>query len=90
MNKQQASQIIELIRGLDHPLQKIMDFAQTLGEELNLPDEAVIAVATTILEQINGIAMEDSEEKPSSSSNSGMGATYIDQKDHVPSQTTNH
>lgn len=33
MNRQQASQIIELIRGLDHPLQKIMDFAQTLEKD---------------------------------------------------------
>ena len=60
-----------------------LDFAQTLGEELNLPEEAVIAVATTIVEQLHGITMEDSEETSSSPSKSGIGATYIDQKDHL-------
>ena len=61
-----------------------LDFAQTLGEELNLPDEAVIAVATTIVEQLHGIKMEESEERPIASiSNPGIGATDIESKDHM-------
>ena len=61
-----------------------LDFAQTLGEELNLPDEAVIAVATTIVEQLHGITMEESEERPIPSiSNPGIGATDIESKDHM-------
>jgi hypothetical protein len=54
MNRQQASLIIELVRELDHPLQKIMDFAQTLekdeGKELIRATGMVIAEISLELE----------------------------------------
>ena len=61
-----------------------IDFAETLGEELNLSDEAVVAVATTIVEQLHGIEVEDSGEKsPTNSDRLEIGATMLDQKEHV-------
>jgi hypothetical protein len=58
------------------------EFATSMGKELNLSDEAVVAVATTIIEQLFGIPIDSSEDK-STSKAATMGATVMDQKDHV-------
>jgi len=34
------------------------EFAQEMAEELNLPDEATVAIATTILEQLHGLEID--------------------------------
>mmetsp|Transcript_4930 Transcript_4930/g.11757 ORF Transcript_4930/g.11757 Transcript_4930/m.11757 type:complete len:247 (-) Transcript_4930:1863-2603(-) len=36
------------------------EFAQEMTEELNLPDEATVAIATTILEQLHGLEIDAS------------------------------
>ena len=36
------------------------EFAQEMAEELNLPDEATVAIATTILEQLHGLEIDTS------------------------------
>lgn len=34
------------------------EFAQDMAEELNLPEEATVAIATTIIEQLHGLKMD--------------------------------
>ena len=34
------------------------EFAQDMAEELNLPDEAIVAIATTIIEQLHGLKID--------------------------------
>jgi hypothetical protein len=60
-----------------------LDFAKTMGEELNLPEEVVVAVATTIVEQLLGIPMDKSEDTAGSYSNHAVGATLLDHKENV-------
>ena len=38
-------------------------FAQEMGNDLNLPEEAVVAIATAVTEQINGVQMEPGKGK---------------------------
>jgi hypothetical protein len=65
------------------------EFARdNLGKELNLPDEAIVAVATTILEQLFDLPMDTSPEvvvgmSSVASNNTKMGAWMMDPKEHV-------
>jgi hypothetical protein len=65
------------------------EFAKdNLGKELNLPDEAIVAVATTILEQLYDLPMDTSPEvvvgmSSVPSNNNKMGAWMMDPKEHV-------
>ncbi len=38
------------------------EFAQEMAEELNLPDEATVAIATTILEQLHGLEIDTTQD----------------------------
>ena len=42
----------------DNNLVSPFDFARDMAEEMNLPDEAVVAIATTMIEQIYGLSMD--------------------------------
>lgn len=39
-----------------------IEFAQSLGDDLNLSDEAVVAIVTSIVEQLDGSAVEDTND----------------------------
>jgi SNF5 / SMARCB1 / INI1 len=39
-----------------------MEFAQSLGDDLNLSDEAVVAIMTSIVEQLDGSVVEDTKD----------------------------
>jgi hypothetical protein len=65
------------------------EFAKdNLGKELNLPDEAIVATATTILEQLYDLPMDTSPEvvvgmSSITSNNNKRGAWMMDPKEHV-------
>jgi SNF5 / SMARCB1 / INI1 len=63
----------------------VIDFAQDMAGELNLPDEAVVAIATTMSEQLYGLPM-DATSDPSAVVNSITrplrGAWTMDAKEH--------
>ena len=55
------------------------EFAQDMAEELNLPDEATVAIATTIIEQLYGLVIDKTPDPTlannSSSNNSNTTTT---------------
>jgi hypothetical protein len=62
-----------------------MEFAQDMGNEYNLPEEGVVAIATTILEQIYGLTVDaspDASATPTTNKRT-TGAWMMDTKDHV-------
>ena len=61
-----------------------LDFAKDMARDLKLPDEAVVAIATTILEQTYGMAMDKSADR-SVAPNNNRGAWIMDSKDYVTS-----
>jgi hypothetical protein len=63
-----------------------IDFAITMARELNLPSEAAVAIATSIVEQLHGVPM--SQEKnlvPSSTgeTTSATTAVLLESRDHI-------
>lgn len=55
-----------------------IEFANTMVKELNLPQEAAVAIATSIVEQLNGVPMA-SIEKPSTAT----AACLVESRDNV-------
>lgn len=45
-----------------------IEFAQNLGKDLNLSDEAIVAIVTSIVEQLDGAVVEDTKDLDASSS----------------------
>ena len=65
-----------------------MEFAQEFAKDLNLPEDAVVAVLICILEQLHGLPMDTStDESASSQTAQNRGAWLLDPKDTVA--TTN-
>lgn len=63
------------------------EYAKDMGKELNLPEEAIIAIATTILEQIYGLSVTDRTQDESSgtmstTTTSRRGAWMLDPKEN--------
>mgnify|MGYP005847742283 CR=1 FL=1 len=65
-----------------------IEFAQTLGRDLNLSDEAVIAIVTSIVEQLDGAVVDDTKDldvaDPSSSARKNATAAWpMEHKVHI-------
>lgn len=58
-----------------------LDFAKDMGSELQLSEEAVVAIATTIIEQLHGLSVDTSVDP--SAAKPWMGATMLEQKENV-------
>ena len=58
------------------------EFAKDLAEEYKLPDEGVVAIVTTMLEQLYGLSMDVSQDG-SAVPPKKTGAWMMDTKDHV-------
>jgi SNF5 / SMARCB1 / INI1 len=67
-----------------------MEFAQDLANELQLPDEAVISILTTMLEQIYGLEMDETPNPAVEVKleDDMRGAWILDPKVHTESQLT--
>ena len=68
-------------------------FAQNLGKDLNLSDEAVVAVMTSIVEQLDGSTVEDTKDLVESSDatvvakKNATAAWELEQREHVANVT---
>ena len=51
-----------------------MEFAETLGKDLNLTDEAVAAIVTSIVEQLDGSVVEDTRDLDAAAAAAGGGS----------------
>ncbi|KAL3934181.1 MAG: hypothetical protein SGBAC_010047 [Bacillariaceae sp.] len=60
----------------------VLDFAEDMAKELKLPDEAVVSIATVILEQIHGLAMDTSVDR-SMVAPPRKGAWLMETKDYI-------
>lgn len=61
-----------------------MEFAQRMAKDLNLPEEAVIAITICILEQLHGLSMDTSpDESAPSQVERQRGAWMLDPKETV-------
>jgi hypothetical protein len=63
-----------------------IDFAMTMARELNLPSEAAVVIATSIVEQLHGVPMSQEKNLVSSSTGetaSGATAVLLESRDHV-------
>jgi hypothetical protein len=60
-----------------------LEFAQDMAKEYQLPDEAIVAITTTILEQIHGLKMDTSVDQSVSSTQPKHGAWRMDSKEHI-------
>jgi hypothetical protein len=61
-----------------------LEFAQDMGKEYNLPEEGVVAIATTVLEQLYGLTVDASPDVSATPNTKGTtGAWMMDTKDHV-------
>ena len=63
-----------------------LDFAQDMAKELKLPDEAVVAIATTILEQTYGLKIDMSPDR-SMTATANRGAWMMDSKEYIATMT---
>jgi hypothetical protein len=61
----------------------VIDFAQDMAKELKLPEEAVVSIATSILEQTYGLAMDTSVDRSMILTPPMKGAWMIDSKEYV-------
>jgi hypothetical protein len=60
------------------------DFARDMAEDWNLPDEAVVPIATAILEQLYGLSMDTSPDVLAGpSNNSRRGAWTLETKENI-------
>lgn len=71
-----------------------MEFAEELGQDLNLPEEAVVAVLISFLEQLYGLTINTTEEESTPTNNSNnsntakkRGAWRLDPKDTMSTMT---
>lgn len=62
-----------------------LEFAKDLADEYNLSDEAVVAIAMNMVEQISGMASMDGSFDPSSASQPWVGAKTVDPKETAAS-----
>lgn len=60
----------------------VLDFSEDMAKELKLPDEAVVSIATVILEQIHGLAMDTSVDR-SMVAPPRKGAWLMETKDYI-------
>ena len=63
-----------------------IDFANTMACELNLPSEAAVAIATSIVEQLHGVPMSQEKNLVSSTAADASSATtavLLESRDHV-------
>ncbi|CAJ1962421.1 unnamed protein product [Cylindrotheca closterium] len=60
----------------------VLDFSEDMAKELKLPDEAVVSIATVILEQIHGLAMDTSADR-SMVTPPRKGAWLMETKDYI-------
>jgi hypothetical protein len=60
-----------------------LEFAQDMAKEYQLPDEAIVAIVTTILEQVHGLQMDTSVDQSVSLSQPKQGAWRMDSKEHI-------
>jgi hypothetical protein len=58
-----------------------LEFAKDMGYELKLSEEAVVAIATTIIEQLYGLSVDTSLDP--SATKPWMGASMLEQKESV-------
>lgn len=65
------------------------EFAQEMAEELNLPDEATVAIATTILEQLHGLEIDTSADTTLSIDNSNSNTTTNGQTNSTTTTSSN-
>jgi hypothetical protein len=56
-----------------------IDFSHTMAKELNLPSEAAVAIATSIVEQLNGVTLSPTGNKPSTVTK----ACIVESRDNV-------
>eukprot|EP00980_Cylindrotheca_fusiformis_P019142 scaffold6486_cov96-Cylindrotheca_fusiformis.AAC.6 len=59
-----------------------IEFAQDMAKELKLPDEAVVAIVTSILEQTYGLAMDTSVDRSVIMAPPNKGAWMMDSKEY--------
>jgi SNF5 / SMARCB1 / INI1 len=65
-----------------------MEFAQSLGKDLNLSDEAVVAIMTSIVEQLDGSIVEDTKDLDANTPKKQASAAWpLDHKLHVANVT---
>jgi hypothetical protein len=60
-----------------------MDFAQDLAKELKLPDEAVVAILTSMIEQIYGLTVDVSMDRSIPPNQIQKGVWMMDSKEYI-------
>lgn len=67
----------------------VIDFAQDMTKELNLPDEAVVDIVTTVLEQLYGLPIDNASDPALANSKTRplRGAWTLDPKEHNATAT---
>jgi hypothetical protein len=65
-----------------------LEFARDMAEELNLPDEATVAIATTIVEQLHGLTIDTTSDP--TLANNATNSTNTSNANTVANNTTNN